>query len=74
MIGSAANIDFNAFMVHIGSAVAVTFGVSLLIIKVFFRKDLNATVSNLQQVLQQDESTFLKDKTVLKKSLLFCLV
>lgn len=70
MIGSAANIDFNAFMVHMGPAVAVAFGISLLTIKVFFRKDLKATVSNLQQVLQQDESTLLKDKTVLKKSLI----
>jgi Na+/H+ antiporter NhaD/arsenite permease-like protein len=54
MIGSAANIDFNAFMAHMGPAIAVAFGVSLLIIKVFFRKDLKATVSNMQQVLQQD--------------------
>jgi hypothetical protein len=49
-----------------GPAVAVAFGVSLLIIKVFFRKDLKATVSNLQQVLQQDESTLLKEKQFLK--------
>src|SRR5918996_856486 len=70
MIGSAANIDFNAFIVHMGPAVAVTFGVSLLLIKMFFRKDLKATATNLQQVLQQDENALLKDKTVLKKSLI----
>ena len=36
----------------------------------FFRKDLKATATNLQQVLQQDENALLKDKSVLKKSLL----
>jgi Na+/H+ antiporter NhaD/arsenite permease-like protein len=70
MIGSAANIDFNAFILHMGPAVAVTFGVSLLVIKMFFRKDLKATATNLQQLLQQDENALLKDKSVLKKSLI----
>jgi Na+/H+ antiporter NhaD/arsenite permease-like protein len=41
MIGSAANIDFNPFLLHMGLTIAVLFGVSMLLFRfVFFRKDL----------------------------------
>ena len=62
MIGSAANIDFNSFIIHMGPTVAVTFSVSLMLFKVFFRKDLKAAVSNLEQIMAQDESKLLKNK------------
>ena len=71
MIGSAANIDFNSFIIHMGPTVAVTFSVSLMLFKVFFRKDLKAAVSNLEQIMAQDESKLLKDKKLLKKKSLF---
>ena len=73
MIGSAANIDFNSFIIHMGPTVAVTFSVSLMLFKVFFRKDLKAAVSNLEQIMAQDESKFLKDKKLLKKSIIVLL-
>jgi Na+/H+ antiporter NhaD/arsenite permease-like protein len=73
MIGSAANIDFNSFIIHLGPTVAVTFCVSLVLFKVFFRKDLKAAVSNLEQIMAQDESKFLKDKKLLKKSAIVLL-
>lgn len=38
MIGSAANIDFNSFIIHMGPTVAVTFSVSLMLFKVFFKR------------------------------------
>lgn len=70
MIGSAANIDFNTFIIHMGPTVAVSFGVSLLLFKLFFRNDLRVAVSNLEQVMAEDENKFLRDKKILKKSLL----
>jgi Na+/H+ antiporter NhaD/arsenite permease-like protein len=73
MIGSAANIDFNTFLVNMGPTVAVAFGVSLLLFKVFFRNDLRAAVSNLEKVMSEDENKFLKDKKILKKSVLVLL-
>ena len=73
MIGSAANIDFNSFLVHLGPTVAISFCVSLLLFKFFFRKHLKAAVSNLEQIMAQDERKFLKDKKVLKKSLIVLL-
>jgi Na+/H+ antiporter NhaD/arsenite permease-like protein len=73
MIGSAANIDFNSFIVHLGPAVAVTFVVSLFLLKIFYRRDLNAAVENLEQIMKQDENAFLKDKEILKKSIIVLL-
>jgi Na+/H+ antiporter NhaD/arsenite permease-like protein len=73
MIGSAANIDFNSFVIHMGPTIAVTFCVSLMLFKVFFRKDLKAAVSNLEQIMAQDESKLLKDKKLLKKSIIVLL-
>ncbi len=69
MIGSAANIDFNSFIIHMGPTIAVSFVASMLLLKFFFRKDLKASVSNLEQLMREDENALLKDKSLLKKSM-----
>jgi Na+/H+ antiporter NhaD/arsenite permease-like protein len=69
MIGSAAGIDFNTFIIHMGPTVAVSFVVSLVLLKFFFRKDLKAQAQNIEQLMKEDERTYLKDKGILKKSL-----
>jgi Na+/H+ antiporter NhaD/arsenite permease-like protein len=69
MIGSAANIDFNSFIIHMGPTIAISFAVSLLLLKFLLRKDLNAQVQNFEQLMKEDESALLKDKGVLKKSM-----
>jgi len=69
MIGSAANIDFNAFIIHMGPTIAISFAASLFLLKFMFRKELSAQVQNLEQLMKEDESIYLKDKGVLKKSL-----
>lgn len=69
MIGSAANIDFNAFIIHMGPTIAISFTASLFLLKFMFRKDLAAQVQNLEQLMKEDESLYLKDKGILKKSL-----
>lgn len=69
MIGSAANIDFNAFIIHMGPTIAISFAASLFLLKFMFRKELSAQVQNLEQLMKEDESLYLKDKGVLKKSL-----
>ena len=70
MIGSAANIDFNMFITHMGPTVAVSFAASLLFMKLLFRKDLKAQVQNLEHLMGEDETLYLKDKKLLKKSLI----
>jgi Na+/H+ antiporter NhaD/arsenite permease-like protein len=69
MIGSAANIDFNTFIIHMGPTVAVSFVASLLLMKLLFRKDLKAQVQNLEHLMREDETVYLKDKKLLKKSM-----
>jgi Na+/H+ antiporter NhaD/arsenite permease-like protein len=69
MIGSAAGIDFNAFIIHMGPTIAVSFAASLFLLKFMFRKELKAQVQNLEELMKEDERSYLKDKGVLKKSL-----
>src|SRR5919106_3682933 len=40
LIGSAANIDFNSFLIHMGPTVAIVFASSLLLLKFFCRNDI----------------------------------
>ncbi|HEY8140963.1 MAG TPA: ArsB/NhaD family transporter [Nitrososphaera sp.] len=69
IIGSAANIDFNTFIAHMGPTVAISFVASLFLLKFFFKNDLKAHVQNLEQLMNEDEKTYLKDRNILKKSL-----
>jgi Na+/H+ antiporter NhaD/arsenite permease-like protein len=69
MIGSSANIDFNSFIVHMGPTIAVSFAASMLLLKFMFRNDLKAQVHNLEQLMKEDENAQLKDKSLLKKSM-----
>ena len=73
IIGSAVGIDFNTFIIHMGPTVAISFVASLFLLKFLFRKDLKAQVQNLEQLMKEDERTYLKDKGVLKKSLVVLL-
>ncbi|HEX2013910.1 MAG TPA: ArsB/NhaD family transporter, partial [Nitrososphaera sp.] len=68
MIGSATGIDFNTFILHLGPTVAVSFAASLFLLRFMFRKDLRAQVQNLDQLMSMDESAYLKDQGLLKKS------
>ena len=70
MIGSAANIDFNTFFIHMGPTIGISLIVSLILFKVFFRKELKATPQNLEELMSQDEMSFIKDRPLLVKSLL----
>jgi Na+/H+ antiporter NhaD/arsenite permease-like protein len=68
MIGSAVGIDFTTFIVHMGPTVAVSLAASIFLLKVFFRKDLAARPA-LDELMKQDEKSFIRDRTLLKKSL-----
>ena len=70
MIGSAAGIDFNTFLVHMGPTIGVSMIASLILFKVFFRKDLKMMPQNFEEIMSQDERSFIKDRPLLTKSLL----
>ncbi len=69
LIGSAANIDFNSFIINMGPTIAVSLFFSLFLLKFIFKKDLAQKPHNLEDLLSQDEKILIKDRSVLKKSL-----
>jgi Na+/H+ antiporter NhaD/arsenite permease-like protein len=70
MIGSFANIDFSTFLIYMGPTIGISLIVTLILFKVFFRKDLKATPENLGELMSQEEISFIKDRPLLAKSLL----
>jgi Na+/H+ antiporter NhaD/arsenite permease-like protein len=74
MIGSAANIDFNSFIVHMGPTIFVSFSVSLVLLRILFRKDLRSQVHNFEELQKEDENKLIKDKVLLKKSIAVLLL
>jgi Na+/H+ antiporter NhaD/arsenite permease-like protein len=70
IIGSAANIDFISFIVNMGPTIAITFAVSLLLLRFIFRKELRMQVHNFRELMNADEGALIKDKSVLKKSMI----
>ncbi|MGC1135603.1 MAG: sodium:proton antiporter [Nitrososphaeraceae archaeon] len=69
MIGSAAGIDFNAFIIHMGPTVAISFCVSLLLLRYLFRNELKARIDDRGGIMKENEYAYLKDIKTLKKSL-----
>ena len=62
MIGSAANIDFNTFLFHMGPIVLVCWIATLCLVLLLFRMELS---KEIDAVLDLDESKVLKDKRAL---------
>ena len=69
LIGSAVNIDFTSFIINMGPTIAVSLLVSLFILKFLFRKELSQKPHNFEELLSQDEKVLIRDRSVLKKSL-----
>ncbi|PHY09331.1 MAG: hypothetical protein CK527_01590 [Nitrosarchaeum sp.] len=70
MIGSAANIDFSTFLIHMGPTIAISILVALILFKVFFRKELKIAPQHIEEIMSQDEKLQIKDKPLLIKSLI----
>ncbi|HYZ58023.1 MAG TPA: SLC13 family permease, partial [Nitrososphaeraceae archaeon] len=70
LIGSAANIDFNSFIIHLGPAVAISFAASLVLLRLLFRKDLKVKPQHLHELMSRHENIFIAEKKgLMKKSL-----
>jgi Na+/H+ antiporter NhaD/arsenite permease-like protein len=70
LIGSAANIDFNSFIINLGPAVAISLAASLILLRLLFRKDLKAKPQHLDELMSKHENVFIAEKKgLLKKSL-----
>lgn len=62
MIGSAAGIDFNTFLFHMGPVILVAWLITLVLLLSLFRADLAKPIAG---VLDLDETRVLKDKKAL---------
>ncbi|MGB7934376.1 MAG: ArsB/NhaD family transporter [Gammaproteobacteria bacterium] len=69
MIGSAANLTFNDFLVNLGPLVVVIFMATLLPIYLIWGRTLTSTPERRQRVLDYRESDALTDKRLLWQSL-----
>src|ERR671918_2045524 len=76
LIGSAASIDFNSFLIHMGLPIVIIFVFSLLLLKLFFQKELRADQiiekpSSVEELMERDEEAIIiENKDTLKKALI----
>ncbi len=70
IIGSAANIDFNSFISGMGPTIAITFVISLFILRLLFSKELKKNFDvKIIEKFKDEEEHLIKDKNLLKKCL-----
>jgi len=70
MIGSAAKISFVDFAIRLTPEVAITFAISLLLLKFMFRKDLKQKPEHIERLQEIDENKEIKDRMLLKKTMI----
>jgi len=70
IIGSAANIDFNSFFIHMAPPIFVTFLLGIVLLKMIFRKELKMIVNISGKFNSVDEKSLIKDKSLLQSCLI----
>ena len=70
MIASFANLDFMSFAYHMTPEVIVTFLISLVLLRILFRKDLRQKPEHVEKLMQIDEKKEIKNPALLKKSVI----
>ena len=70
MIASFANLDFMSFAYHMTPEVIVTFLISLVLLRILFRKDLKQKPEHVEKLMQIDEKKEIKNPALLKKSVI----
>jgi len=69
LIGTAANLDFGAFLVNLGPLALVAFGVLLLLLRVLFHGTLAVDSTTRDAVLALDEREVISDARLMRLSL-----
>ena len=70
MIGSATGLGFVDFIVNLAPVDIVISVATLFLLKLIYKDFLKATDENKQKIMKMDESITIKDKLLLKKSLI----
>ena len=74
MIGSATGLGFVDFIVNLAPVVIVISVATLFLLKLIYKDFLKATDENKQKIMKMDESITIKDKLLLKKSLIVLFI
>lgn len=69
LIGSAAGLGFDAFLVHMGPPIVTILGLYLLAARFVFRRDFEGGAPHREVVLAMDERAAITDPVLLRKSL-----
>lgn len=70
LIGSAAGLNFNDFLIHLAPIVAVAWLGAILTLRFLFREDLQKTPEDVEALLHLDEREALKDTQLLRRVLI----
>ena len=74
MIGSATGLGFVDFIVNLAPVIIVISVATLFLLKLIYKDFLKATDENKQKIMKMDESITIKDKLLLKKSLIVLFI
>ncbi len=69
MIGGATNLGFMDFFINLGPVVIVVFTLTIVILKLIYKKSLVVDENHRKKILKFDEGKTIKDKKLLVKSL-----
>ncbi|HEX7066095.1 MAG TPA: ArsB/NhaD family transporter [Bacillales bacterium] len=69
MIGAATGLSFNAFLFNLGPIVIVIGAVTLVILYFIYRGQMKADESKQAELMALDENEFIRDASLMKKSL-----
>lgn len=69
MIGSAAGLGFMDFIINLTPVIIVIFIVTLFLLKLIYKQQLQTTEANKQQLMQMNANDAIKDPVLLKRSL-----
>ena len=70
IIASKAGLSFMDFLINLTPVVSMIMIVSLIILGIWFRKDINAKEENIKKVLEIDNSKTIKNKNLMIRSLI----
>ncbi|NPV91465.1 MAG: ArsB/NhaD family transporter [Firmicutes bacterium] len=69
MIGGATDLGFMDFVINLAPVVIVIYIVTIMILKLIYRRDLQSQPELAQLIMEFDETVELKDRSLLKKCL-----
>jgi len=70
MIGSAASLSFNDFLIHSLPVVLVVWVITLFVLKFFYRKTLSSGSESIERLNMMNEKEAITDSTTLKRMLI----